>query len=319
MNICQNIYTGNNINNKIRILSFKGILADGIPNFGPKYSEYTTRQIKIGNHDFLTIKSCMTKIFRELHSQVTLAKMINPHERTKIHILGCSDGSEAFAYGIIFRTIMGKISKKNVEILGVDLQKALIEIAKSHCIVCTDKEKSDFVNNNLLKYSKDIWNKYIKKIQRPKNFDTKISQYPLLRYLEKNEVEKQYIGCGMNWCRIDSNDLPKITFKCGDMFSYLKSNPRADNVIFVIANSGGYVSCQGGIEKFIDIFRQIKLQNNNKNIYVVLGDGELSYDRIEHNKISQLIQELGFKKLYDIDNCAFPNISSRNKIYKLCR
>ena len=259
MNIYQNIYTGNNINHKIRILSFKGILADGIPNFGPKYSEYTTRQIKIGNHDFLTIKSCMTKIFRELHSQVTLAKMINPHERTKIHILGCSDGSEAFAYGIIFRTIMGKISKKNVEILGVDLQ------------------------------------------------------------IEKNEVEKQYIGCGMNWCRIDSNDLPKITFKCGDMFSYLKSNPRADNVIFVIANSGGYVSCQGGIEKFIDIFRQIKLQNNNKNIYVVLGDGELSYDRIEHNKASQLIQELGFKKLYDIDNCAFPDISSRNKIYKLCR
>ena len=111
------IYVKSRYNPSTKKVNFRGIFADGVFAWWPtKYCEYTAKEIKSGNQDFLSMKESMTAIFRELGSQFAISKLLPNNEKCKIIILGCSDGSAAYSYAIMLRKFLGRQAKNNIKI-----------------------------------------------------------------------------------------------------------------------------------------------------------------------------------------------------------
>jgi len=315
-------------------VSFKSLFADAKPCNMQDYANYDMLMQILGHTDFREIKGCSTRIFREHVSQLALAKLLNPNEKTQIKVLGCSDGSEAYAYAIAMKESMGTKAKENIKILGIDNKPYIIALANTGKIVCSDIEKE--YANNLVKGRTPLtgsgWDKYLQKTSRPENFSKLVDTYPQLAYAEKEPVARKTIGNGLEWYRVNQENLPEITFKKDDLFNQLNSTDNVKNEVYVVANTAGYM-LEKGPEAYIKIFEDIKNANkgNNKNIYVVVGD--LEQVQLNPNMrtmiansdkfmIRHAIKELGFSNLSESEldlldvNC--PK-EAASKIYKLAK
>lgn len=123
-------------NNENKQVSFKSVFADSRPDNQQLYAYYMNAVPEI-----FDLKAHSTRIFREVPSQLTMARILKPDEKSEVKILGCADGSEAWAYGIAFKEEMGEKAQDAVKILGVDIKPYMIELAKTGKIVCSDVER----------------------------------------------------------------------------------------------------------------------------------------------------------------------------------
>lgn len=312
--------------------SFKSVFADSRPDNQQLYAYYMNTVPEI-----FDLKAHSTRIFREVPSQLTMARLLKPEQKSEIKILGCADGSEAWAYGIAFKEEMGDKAQSAVKILGVDIQPYMIELAKTGKIVCSDVEQryadgsgERTKDDSPIKGSKR--NKYLTKTSRPENMDTLTKKYPLIRFMEFDPVVGKELGRGLNWFDINKEGLPPISFEQGDLMEHLESDDESDNTVYVIANTAGYI-LQEDPDKYIEIFRKIKEANKekSKNVYVLIGDVEnsllspamskfLRVPQGTQNKIRNSIAQLGFEKLseHKIRKMGITNYKdAASKIYKL--
>lgn len=255
-------------------------------NFGSIFADCTSDKMEdyaleaLFNNDVNTLKESQTRLMRELPVELAISKIVKPDEKTRIKILGSSDGSEAYSYAINLKET-GKA--KNAKILGVDIKPVMTEIAKTGKVLCSDIER-DYANQTLLsgiEYSPlggTGWDKHLKKTSRPENFEKLKTKYPYIRYMEFDPVAHKGIGRGIEWYEVNKKGLPDIEFKTGDMRDNLEFDENFDTEIYVIANSGGYVM-QKDPMGFLDMFETIKRNKDNaekktgknKNAYIVIG------------------------------------------------
>ena len=280
-------YVTKNCNKVRKQPSFGSIVPDLKPQNAMDY--YFYQQI---DSDFHKLRLSSTRIFRELPTQNAIAKLLNPNEKSEIKILGCSDGSEAWAHAIVLKEIMGEKAVQNVKIEGIDRADYIIETAKTGRIVCSDIEKNEYPNaeKNASGLESPIygegWDKYLIKSTRPQAFNQLLRKEPCLKYLEFDPVAGKSTSNGkMSWYEINKVGLPQVNFKSGDMLDNLDSDKESKNVVYVIANAGAYL-----IEKnpndFIKLFGDIKEKNKGKKVYVVLGDME---NRLLNNPNQRII------------------------------
>lgn len=254
--------------------SFGSIFADATPQNRNIYGFYM--QI---NPDFRKLKTSATRIFRELPTQVAVANLLNPDEKSEIKVLGCSDGSEAWAHAIVMKEVMGEKASKNIKIVGVVKADYLIELAKTDHIICSDIEKTLYVEREFdrsgLKspVAGEGWNKYLIQSSRPKEYEMLCKKEPCLNYMEYDIASGKEIGHGIEWYKINKEGLPQVEFKTGDIRTSLDSDKDSKNVVYVIANTGAYLA-EKDPNDFIKLFNDIKEKNRGKNVYVVLGDME---------------------------------------------
>ncbi len=312
--------------------SFTSVFADANPDNEKIYGIYTLQ-----SYNFSKLKRSSTRIFRELPSQIAVSKILKPNEKNEIKVLGCSDGSEAWAYGIVMKEEMGDKAKENVKIKGVDMAPYMIEIAKTGKIVCSDVERK-YANGTGVKtgyespVKGDKWNYHLKLSTRPEGFDTLLAQYPQLKYYERDPVVRKCIGEGLDWFEVNKEGLPETTFTKGDMLNHLTPDKDSDAVVYVVANTAGYLM-ERGIDDYIGLFEKIKKENegSKRKVYVVVGDVEntlLSPNSIktmgikqgEQNRIRNSITNLGFDKIPDhkLRKAGVVNYKdAANKIYQL--
>ncbi len=324
--------TNNNhtkINNKTNSVAFTSVVSCALPE---NQDRYTAELMK--NPDFREIKVHSTRPFRELATELAMVRMLDPDKKTRINILDCSDGSEAYAYAIALNEAFGKKAKEKFSIKGVDIAPYMIELAKTGKISCADAEKfyanytpDDRLNSSPLKGNG--WNKYLSKTSRPENFQNLVKQYPFLKYMEKDPVVGITLGRGMNWYEVNQKDLPQITFETGDMMMHTTSTKGMEAEVYVIANSAGYLLVENP-DMFVYIFNNIKNANkdNNKDVYVVAGElenimlntpvgNQAGISRAKQAEIKDMIDFLGFNKMSK-DTSKVPFRSRpENNIYKL--
>ncbi len=310
-------------------ISFTSVVSSALPQNQHLYVKELMK-----NKDFQKIKIHSTRPFRELPTELKLISMLNPDKKTRINILGCSDGSEAYAYAIALNEAWGKKAKENVTIKGVDNAPYMIELAKTGKLSCADVEKfyADNSPNNKLSSSPlkhEGWDKYLSKTSRPENFSDLVNCYPFLRYMEKDPVAGITLGRGINWYKVNKQDLPKITFETGDMMAHTTSTKDVDAEVYVIANSAGYLLVENP-DSYIYFFNNIKNANKdtNKDIYVVTGElentmlntpvgNQAGISRAKQEVIKDMIDFLGFRKIStDVSYTPFKS-KPENNIYKL--
>ncbi len=289
--------------------SFTSIFADAKPETERAYAYYT-----LMSPDFSKLKGSSTRIFRELPAQLSIAKLLNPDKKTHIKVLGVSDGSEAFAYAIALKEAMGDKAKENVRITGVDIQKPLIECAKTGRIVCSDIERK-YAND----YEKDMgkspiggdnWEKYLKKTERPQEFNALIQKYPYLIYMENDPVVGKKIGRGLDWYEVNKEGLPEISFEAGDMRDYFTSTDDVEQEVYVVANSAAYLA-ESSPDDYIDMFRKIAEENKgkNKDVYIVTGSVEGKLVNPKYSKTIGISRQAQEKIKSAIANSGFENVS----------
>lgn len=302
--------TKRNINNKAADnISFKSVISSAVPQNQHHYQRFL-----YGNKDFAIIKQHSTRMFRELPTELAMTKLLDSDKKTQINVLGCSDGSEAYAYAIALKENWGEKAKRNVNIKGVDLSPYMIELARTGKISCAEVERlyANHTENNSGSKSPlkgEGWEKYLTKTTAPGNYAALKSNYPFLRFLEIDPVANISIGRGLNWYKINTQDLPDITFEVGNMMNHTNSTKEVDAEVYVIANSAGYLLDKNP-DDFIFFFNNVRNANkdNNKDIYVVTGDLErillqtkignkLGISPRKQEQIMDMIDMLGFKKV----------------------
>jgi len=293
-------------------------------SFGSIYSHYRNDTYQKYQRAFETkpqehqLKPYATRIFRELPTQLAVAKIIDSTRPATIRILGCSDGSEAYAYAIA----LAEENKGKSKITAVDKEPFLIEMARTGHIVCADIEK-EWSNNHQLQKGSPLagsgWNKYLNKTDEPDNFKKLCEEYPILSQITSDKVAGISIGKGMDWYKVNQENLPKIDFVQGDMRDHLEPKDGNEQQIYVVSNSLGYLALDDPKE-FLKVFVNIQNKNyKNDSVYVVLGD-------VEHQIFRQLPQArnvvsiLGFEPIdkQELKNKGVlePDVASKN-IWKL--
>lgn len=267
------------------------------PRFGGVYANFNVDNM----HQYLNafaktpaqhqLYPSATRIFRELPTTLAIAKLIPSTSQTQIHVLGCSDGSEVYAYAIAAKEA-GK--SKNVSVKGLDYAPHLVALAKTGYLVCTDQEKiwandSKRAPNNPL--SGSGWDTYlIKKTQPPNNFKALCTKYPILQQAIVDPVSNIKIGTGMHWYQVQSHDLPVIQFEHGKMQDYVHKRASKCAQVYVLANSLAYRALQEGAVAFVRVLQDLRNNNlNNNNVYTVFGD-------VEHQVLRQIPAIVGYMK-----------------------
>lgn len=325
--------TGNNsLNNnrkQVNQVAFTSVVSCALPQNQHLYAIELSK-----NRDFQEIKTHSTRPFRELSTQLALVNMLNPDKKTKINILGCSDGSEAYAYAIALNELWGAKAKENAVIKGVDIAPYMIELAKTGKISCADAEKfyanctpDDKLNSSPLKGAG--WNKYLTKTSRPENFTHLLEHFPFLKYMEKDPVTGITLGRGLNWYKVNQKDLPEITFETGDMMAHTTSTQNVDVEVYVIANSAGYMLVENP-DSYMYFFNNIKNANKTggKEVYVVTGElenimlntpvgNQAGITGAKQREINDMIEFLGFEKMSEDTSDTPFRSKPENNIYKL--
>lgn len=313
------------------------------PSFGGVCSQRSAlnygyyRYYSMLDKDYDAIMSHTTNVFREVEAEVAISKLLNPNKKTQIKILGCSDGSEAFSYGMAMVEAMGEKAKENVKIMGADIDDAMIEVAKTGCTVLPkqyigigDAERDEMAK----KYRRIAHDKYLTKTKRPEGFGDALKKYPKLQFLECDIAAESSIGNGLDWYKVQTEKLPEITFKKGDMRDFLNSTEGAEAEVYVLANSVSYLAQKGGKEDIINVFKEIKEQNKGKgkDVYVIIGDMEqhlldsppyVKFATIDHQdkaEIKNSIKRFGFEEVSEFKLRKLHIADHKNtakKIYKL--
>ena len=299
--------------NRLSYPAFGAIYPDRCAKNIAQYEKYYQDS---ADFDFYKLTFNTTNLFREVESQLELMDLLDPNKKTAVKVLGCSDGSEVYSYAIALAQKFGDKARKNFKVLGVDYDSAMIALARTKSLVLSEKE-SNTQDVDLNKIT-DCWINlakcsYLEKAKKPLEFDELKEMYPELRYVEYDPVSKSKIGNELNWYSAKSNILPEIEFKFDDMMNCLDSTESTEAEVYVVANSSGYfIQENNGIQKYLDIFREIKSQNESKNkdVFVVIGDLEL---RALRNKFMDRYVDCELKRL------GFQKSSTQNnsKIYKL--
>lgn len=294
--------------------SFTSVLSDG-----NSANMYTYGMLTTIDPDFKEMKGCSTRIFRELDSQLAIARLLRNGQNNEVKVLGCSDGSEAWAYAIALKEQMGEKAQETTKIKAVDLAPYMVEIAKTGKIVCSDVEKlyADKTNDRPGAKSPikgEGWDKYLIKTQEPENFEELKKKYSCLKYYTSDPIVNKKIGSGMEWYEINKQGLPEIEFKRGNMMNHLDSNEDSDNTVYVIANSGIYIFGESS-DEYVKMFEKIKKENENKknDVYVVVGRTEQNLFSNQIKGINQREIEITKKK---IKNLGFENLQE-SKVRKL--
>lgn len=310
-----------NKNTKQKTQSFGSFCADANATNQDDYAFYT-----LIHKDYFKMKGSSTRIFRELSSELAIAKLLNPKEKSEIKILGSADGSEAWAYAIAVKEAMGD-NAKNVKVKGVDIAPYMTELSNTGCLVLSSIEK-DYANNEIfVSHDKSPlkgkgWHKYLTKTERPEQFNETLKKYPYTKYIEFDPVVNKTIGNGLEWYDVNKEGLPDVQFECGDMRKSIKPNNDADNQVYVIANSAAYL-LQENPNDFIKLFMDIKEENKNKkDVYVVVGNLENRFlnSSVMGFVMSSHINALGFEHVSDKDLKKLGikgNQEAASKIYKL--
>lgn len=296
-------------NQNSQAISFKSIFPDAHADNQGIYALYT-----ISDPEFSELKKCSTRIFRELPSQLAIARLLKPEEKSEIKILGSSDGSEAWAYAIAAKEAMGEKAKENVVVNGVDIAPYMVAMAKTGKIVCSDVEKkyadrtSDSPGGKSpLKGSG--WDKYLKQSSEPSDYPNLLKQYPCLKYLKCDPVANKTIGKGFDWYEVNKEIIPSVTFKQGDMLENLTPDKDSQAVVYVVANSAGYL-LERSARSYISLFEKIKEENKDseRKVYVVIGDVELKatsdfgtkhmgLKQKELDQIRRALKQLGYENI----------------------
>jgi len=272
--------------------SFSGIYA----NYGGD-NTYTYLNAFRQNPQEHQLNSYATRIFRELPTTLAVAKLIQ-NKPTDIHILGCSDGSQSYAYAIVVKEEL-KDKTNSVRVIGVDKEPFLVEMAKTGYLVCTDQEKI-WANDPVQSKSPlagEGWDKYLK-IQKtaPPNFQELTKKYPVLNQITRDPVSSISIENGMHWYKVNKTGLPELSFIHDDMRNYVKQSfSSARQQIYVVANSLGYLALENHGRPLLNVLQNIQNQNyKNKSTYVILGNVEHQVFR-KLSYLSYFIAEMGFK------------------------
>ena len=307
--------------------SFGSICADANGKTEHKYKAYTLT----GPNDYRIIKKSSTRIFRDLPSELAIARMLNPEQKTQIKVLGCADGSEAWGYAIALKETMGENAEKNVSIQAIDKAPHMIDAAKTGCLVLSDIERKYAEGTtSVFKEKSPVagkgWNQYFIKTTRPEEFNKILAEYPCMKYLEHDPVVNKKIGSGLDWYEVNKQGLPNVTFECGDMLDYLEPDKEAENVVYVLANSAGYVF-EKNPNDFFNIFNEIKATSKGKNVYIAMGNIETlildNYMAVINElpvPIKMLINSLGFKNIPENELSKlgiYSTSGTSNKLYKL--
>ena len=310
-------------------LSFTSVLPDSNSD-----NMYAYGRLTFQDSDFLEMKGCSTRIFRELASQLTVARLLRNGQNNEVKILGCSDGSEAWAYAIALKEQIGQKVQETTKIKAVDLAPFMIEVAKTGKIVCSDVEKLYAEKTGDRAGSKspikgDDWDKYLIKTDAPENFDELKKKYPCLKYYAADPIVNKKIGSGMDWYEINKDGLPEVEFKRGNMMNHLDSDPQSDNTVYVIANSGVYLFGEDP-DEYVRIFEKIKQENKDKknDVYVVIGRTEQNIfsnavpgvNQRDVDMTKKRIRSLGFENLQEskVRKLGIENYQDASaRIYKL--
>ena len=253
-------------------VAFTSIFADANPR-----TLNACRELLFRDMEYTKMLSCSTRLFRELPTQTAIAGILKPDNKNEIKILGCSDGSEAWAYAIMMNETHGAKAKENTKIKAVDIEYPLLELARTGKVVCSTIEKqyanatADIIGGKS-PLKGDGWDKYLKLSKAPACYKDLKKAYPFLKYLTLDPIVQKTIGNGLNWYEINKEDLPPVEFRGGDMLDNLAFDDDSDAVVYVVANSASYLYGQSP-DKFIGLFEKIKEENKDKNkdIYVVIG------------------------------------------------
>lgn len=283
-------------------VSFGSFCADANAATEALYADYTLR-----HRGYSIMKGSSTRIFRELSSELAIARLLDPNQKNEIKILGCSDGSEAWAHAIAIKEEMGE-DISNTKIQAIDIAPHMIEIAKTGCIVLSDIEKkyaqTTLSSNEESPIAGDGWDKYLTKTTRPISFNDALKKYPYLKYYENDPVVKKSIGKGLDWYKINTHGLPDTTFECGDIKDYFVPDKDSETVVYVLSNTAVYFLGKGG-DAFLEIFRRIKNESRGKNVYVVIGGTEDKYLNMRGVYMPSSLQRT---IKYEINNLGFKNI-----------
>ena len=291
-----------NSDKKVKSQSFGSFCADANEKTQGLYAVYT-----LSNPDYFKMKSSSTRIFRELSSELAIAKLLNPKEKSEIKILGSADGSEAWAYAIAIKEAMGK-NAKNVNIEGIDIAPYMTDLSNTGHLVLSSIEK-EYADGSVI-VSKDKsplkgkgWDNYLIKTQRPEEFNKIKEHYPYTKYMEYDPVVNKSIGDGLEWYKVNKEGLPDVNFECADMRTSIKPNEDAENEVYVIANSAAYLISKDPND-FLKIFSDIKEQNKNKkNVYVVVGN-------LENHFFNSSV--MGFVMKAYINDMGYENVTGSN-------
>ncbi len=274
---------------------FSGIYANLNPDNLMKY-EIAKQQFP-SEHK---LRPYATRLFRELSTILGLTKVIG-NQPANIDILGCSDGSEAYAHAhaIAFKEHLGRKAMSNIKIKGIDKQPFLVEMGKTGYLVCTDKEK-EWANDSRRQPGHPLanggWNKYLeRKEEAPTNFKKLTDKYPELSQITRDTVSNISIGKGMDWYQVKTNDLPKIDFEVGDMKDYVKTSHSDKRLnVYVLSNAIAYIINEDQGASFLKILTEIRNNNPHKEKLVVLGG-------TEHQIFRQAPQLLQYMKLLGLE------------------
>ncbi|MEB3286823.1 MAG: hypothetical protein VKJ04_04915 [Vampirovibrionales bacterium] len=267
----------NHYNKDSAAIRFSGIYANASPQ---KEREYSAAWEAHPEEHLL--RPYATRIFRELPSMLAITRLTKDRP-ADVHILGASDGSEAFAYAIAFKESRGHRAHSEVKISAIDQQPYLVQLAKTGHLVCTDQERiwaNDAKMNPGNPLAGKGWEQYLEQANEPDIFADLTTRYPQLGQITRDLISDISIGKGMHWYRVKQEGLPTISFKQEDMQQYVRQTrgKQSNAQVYVLANAWGYLlqnpNMAKGYEDFLKLIQNIRNNNIGKEIYLVTGQTE---------------------------------------------
>ncbi len=262
------------INKTIRNPLFAGIYAAGGPGNMISYLRDYER-----NPQDHRLKTYATRMFRELRTTLTTANLIARSTKpADLHILGASDGSEVYAHAIALRKAGTKHIGNRVTIHSVERNPQFVELARTGHLVMADVEKQYANNSNNVRLNPlagNGWNRYLQLSASPEIFSNLVRDWPDLGQIERDTVSRISIGNGMNWYKVNTDELPPIEFKQADMREYVQEEVSDKPLqVFVVSNSLSYVFQEFGLKAMLQVLANIRNNNLGKETYLITGDME---------------------------------------------
>lgn len=328
-------YRNTNIaNNKIsRSQAANSISFENVWNGSPEHT-CLYAYCRAANPELAPIVQHQTSVYRSLVTKIKMAKMLDKHKKTQIKVLGCSDGSAVWAWGIAMAENRTPKQLKNISIEGIDRAPYMVEAACLGGVVFEEAERKR-IDSCFPRSNYSVSDKYFLPAEAiPDKFHDVSDRYPDARmtYMYSNTVLKAIKEHAM-WNKVNAQLLPQATFKVGDMLECTAPNEESDVVVYSIENSISYsLSETHDVKYFIDVLRKIKEDcREKKEVYIVFGSSELCflentksiYPNYPYEKREELLDamdEMGYKKLDDvtITQYGLKNYdNSADKIYRL--
>ena len=241
------------------------------------------------NPDLHRLSIGTTCLFREPESCKAVAALLRDKKPTAISIMGSSDGSEVYSYAIaINRANIPFKTPKRITITAVEPEPNLSALNESSYIVCTDLERE--IQKRVNTPLNGVWNKFFTKLRKPSQALNKLlDDHADLMGITQDPVAGVHVGNHMDWYKVNRRNMPLISTQNITMEAYVKQIPSDhERQIFVLANSWNYLLAKdtrntlnlrydfsrNKILQFMSVIQDIKRQNQDKDVWIVLGNME---------------------------------------------